>query len=223
MLVPMRAPIRFYFDFLSPYAYIAWKQLPSLAARYDRVVLPVPVLLAALLDAGGQKGPAEIPSKRAYVFKDCSRTAAVLGLSMTPPPAHPFNPLMALRAVSLVDDATLKAKLTDALFDAVWHSGPGVEDPTVVTRLANDAGVDGRSVVDRCSSDEARGKLRAQTDEALAAGAFGVPTMIVDGELFWGFDSFPHLELRLQGKDPLDGVDLERWKNLPASARRRGA
>jgi 2-hydroxychromene-2-carboxylate isomerase len=214
------APIRFVFDFLSPYAYIAWKQLPAVAARHGRTIEPVPVLFAALLNAGGQKGPAEIPAKRAYIFKDCARTAAVLGLSMSPPPAHPFNPLLALRVCSLVDDLALRAAVIDGLFDAVWGGGPGVEDPAQVAAIATARGVDGAALVARAATDEAKARVRAQTEQAIADGCFGIPTMFVDGELFWGFDSFPHMERRLLGKDPADAIDFSRWANLPASAQR---
>lgn len=213
------SPIRFCFDFLSPYAYLAWKQLPALAARHGRVVEPVPVLFAALLNANGQKGPAEIAAKRVYVFKDTTRTARVLGLPLIPPPAHPFNPLLALRACSMIDDLAPRAALVDGLFDAVWGGGPGVEDPATVASVATARGLDGAAIVARATSDEAKARVRAQTDRALADGAFGVPTMFVDGELFWGFDSLPHVERRLLGNDP--PIDVSRWSGLPASAQRR--
>src|SRR5687768_5736520 len=98
----MGEPIRVHFDFISPYAYIGWFSLRAIAARHGRAVEPVPTLLAPLLDAYGQRGPAEVPPKRAYLFKDASRKAHREGLGpLVPPPAHPFNPLLALRASSL--------------------------------------------------------------------------------------------------------------------------
>src|SRR5512140_3653821 len=98
--------IRFCFDYVSPYAYLAWTQIHALAARHGREVTPVPVLFAALLDAAGTKGPAEIPAKRGYVFKDVLRSAHRLRVPLVPPPAHPFNPLLALRVSSLDLEAT---------------------------------------------------------------------------------------------------------------------
>src|SRR5687768_100271 len=136
----MAAPITFYFDFISPYAFIAWKALPAIAARHGRSIVPVPILFAALLNTHGQKGPAEIPAKRAYTFKDAYRKAARAGLTgVVPPPAHPFNPLLALRAASLpmADDA--RARLVDALYDAVWAGKGGVETPEKVAACADAA------------------------------------------------------------------------------------
>ena len=94
----MAQRIDFYFDYLSPYAYLAWTQIHGLALDLDAYVEPRPILFAALLNHHGQKGPAEIPAKRSYIMRDVLRTAAVLEEPLSPPPNHPFNPLLALRA-----------------------------------------------------------------------------------------------------------------------------
>ena len=114
------SPLRFFFDYVSPYAYIAWTRIHALAARFDREVEPTPILFAALLDAGGTLGPAEIPAKRAYVVKDVTRLARAHGVPCSPPPAHPFNPLFALRVSSLPMPASTRRALIDRLFMAVW-------------------------------------------------------------------------------------------------------
>jgi 2-hydroxychromene-2-carboxylate isomerase len=213
--------VRFYFDYLSPYAYIAWTQIHPLAERYGRAIDAVPVLFPALLGAHGTKGPAEIPAKRVYVWKDVLRTARVLGLPLTPPPAHPFNPLLALRVASTDLARNERRRLVDGLYRATWGGGPGITDPAVVARIADDARLDGAALVRAAGTDEVKARLKAQTDEALALGAFGIPSILVDGELFWGYDSFGHIERRLAGRDPIDGIDLLQWKDLPAAARRR--
>jgi 2-hydroxychromene-2-carboxylate isomerase len=214
------APIRFLFDYLSPYAYIAWTQVHAMAERNGRSVEPVPILFAAILGTYGHKGPAEIPPKRVYVFKQVLRTAHRLGLPLVPPPGHPFNPLLALRASSLPLAADRRRAFIDLLFAATWAGGPGVEDPAVVSRLATEAGLDGDAVVAEAGSAGAKARLRAQTDGALEAGVFGVPTILVGRELFWGYDSFPDVEQHLRGEDPVDHAVLERWANLPATAHR---
>jgi 2-hydroxychromene-2-carboxylate isomerase len=215
------APIRFLFDFISPYAYLAWTQIHALAERHGRVVEPVPILFAALLDAHGHKGPAEIPPKRIYIFKDVVRTAHVLGVPLAPPPTHPFNPLLALRAASLpLGDAGRRA-LIDELFRAAWGGGAGVDDPGKVARAATTAGLDGDAIVEAAQGPEAKARLRAQTDAALAAGAFGVPAIEVEGESFWGLDSFPHVERHLRGEDPVTPESLARWAHVAPSATRR--
>jgi 2-hydroxychromene-2-carboxylate isomerase len=215
-----RAPIRFYFDFISPYAYLAWTQIHTLAARHERAVVPIPILFAGVLDARGQKGPAEIPAKRAYLFKDIARLAHRLGVPAAPPPSHPFNPLLALRAASLPMEEAQRRAFIDRLYACTWAGGPGVTDPAVIAEAATAAGLDGAAVVREAGTPEAKERVRRQTDEALAAGAFGVPTMVVGTELFWGVDALPHLELFLEGRDPIDPATLARWANLPASADR---
>src|SRR5262245_64367925 len=100
MVILAHAPVRFLFDYLSPYAYIAWTQVHGLAERHGRQVEPVPILFAALLGTYGHKGPAEIPPKRVYTFKHVVRLAHRVSVPLKPPPAHPFNPLLALRVTS---------------------------------------------------------------------------------------------------------------------------
>jgi 2-hydroxychromene-2-carboxylate isomerase len=215
--------IRFLFDFISPYAYLAWTQIHALAERAGAVVQPEPVLFAALLNANGQKGPAEIPSKRLYVFKDALRRAARFGVPISPPPTHPFNPLLALRAASLPLPAPARRRLIDGLYAATWGGGQGIEGAGEVSAAATAAGLDGEGVVRDAQSPEAKARLRAQTDAALAAGAFGVPTMIVGEELFWGSDSLPELEAHLRGDDPVQRADaaaIARWAAITPSARR---
>ena len=214
-------PVRFYFDYLSPYAYLAWTQIHPLADKYGREVEAVPILFAALLGAHGTKGPAEIPAKRVYVWKDVLRTARVLNVPLATPPAHPFNPLLALRVSSVEMTRPERTRLVDALYRGTWGGGPGITEPDVVATLATDAGFDGPALVRAAGTEPVKARLKAQTDEALANGAFGVPTLLVDGELFWGYDSLGHVERRLAGRDPLGDTDVSRWKNLPIGATRR--
>src|SRR5580704_13383371 len=118
----------FYFDFISPYAYLAWTQIHAIASRHCCEVVPKPILFAALLDANGQKGPAEIPSKRIYTFKDVIRSAARLGVPLAAPASHPFNPLLALRVASAEIDVQRRRPLIDALFTATWVESVDVSD-----------------------------------------------------------------------------------------------
>ena len=216
----MSSPIAFHFDFISPYAYLAWTQIHGLAARHGREVMPVPTLLAPLLAHGGTKGPAEIPAKRVYTLFDVTRSAHALGVPMAPPPSHPFNPLLALRVASLEMPRDDRRRLIDALYAAVWAKRQGVETPEKVAAAASEAGFDGNELVRRAGEQDAKDRLRKQTDDAIAAGIFGVPTMMVDGEMFWGLDSFGHLERQLRG----EGLDVRakarEWGRVAPSATR---
>src|SRR6478752_7418077 len=108
------------FDFISPYAYLAWTQTAALGARVGHEIVPRPVLFAGILNALGTKGPAEVPARRAYVMKDALRKAHRLGVTILPPPAHPFNPLPALRLAAVEIDPALRWRIIDALFAATW-------------------------------------------------------------------------------------------------------
>ncbi len=215
----MRAsPLSFHFDYLSPYAYLAWTQIHALAVRHGRAVEPVPTLFAALLDAWGTKGPAEVAPKRVYVFKDALRSARRLGVPLAPPPSHPFHPLLALRASSLPMEPAQRVTFISALFRETWGGGRGVTESSVVAACARESGLDGEAIVRRANEPAAKDALRAQTARAIEAGVFGVPTVIVDGECFWGLDALPNLDAHLRGDDPVDDALLQRWNHIAPSA-----
>lgn len=211
--------ITFYFDFISPYAFIAWTQVHAIAERNGRAVDPIPVLFAGLLDAHGTKGPAEIPAKRVYTFRDAYRKAHRLGLTLRPPPSHPFNPLLALRVASLPFTPVERRRLIDALYAATWVDGTGIETPESVAAAAQKAGFDGAALVLAAQQPEAKLRLREATAQAVARGVFGVPTVIAEDEIFWGTDGLDHVETCLRGEDPVP-KDLS-WAERPASAMRR--
>ncbi len=217
-------PVVLYFDFISPFAYLAWKRMPALAEAHNRELRLQPVLFAGLLGHFGQLGPAEIPPKRVYIFKQVLRRAHERSLPLQPPPAHPFNPLLGLR---LAGDPSLTAterrRLVDALFDATWGCGPGIDDPATTASILDNAGFDGTARVAAAGSTEAKSRLRQATQAAIKLGVFGVPTMVADSELFWGDDSIDDLDRFLRGDDPITAEALAPWENLPQSASRRGS
>ncbi|MBN9683017.1 MULTISPECIES: 2-hydroxychromene-2-carboxylate isomerase [unclassified Corallococcus] len=215
------SPLRFCLDYLSPYAYLAWLRMPAIAERHGRELEPVPVLLAGLLNAVGSIGPAEIPAKRVYVFKQTFRIAHEQGAPFTLPPSHPFNPLLSLRVTAAVEDVAERTRLVTALYSAAWGQGRGIETPEQVGAVLTDAGFDARALLERSQLPEVKDRVRKNTEAALAQGAFGVPSVLVDDEMFWGVDSLGHLERFLEGRDPLTPADLERWRDLPATAARR--
>lgn len=220
-------PLTFYFDYISPYAYLGFTQIHAVAERHGREVVAQPVLFAALLNANGHKGPAEIPSKREYVFKDVLRIGALLGEHIEPPPSHPFNPLLALRVTLAAEQGEHRRRVIGALYRATWgagaNAGAGIMDEGGVRAALASADVDVDGLLARAVSSEVKAALRDSTTAALEAGAFGVPSVIADGELFWGVESFDHLERFLRGEDPVKVEDLERWRDLPASAHRPGS
>ena len=217
----MSTSIQFLFDYISPYAYLAWTQLPKLARRHGCSVEPIPVLFAGLLNANGQLGPAEVPSKRVYVFKDAMRSAHNLGLPLVPPPTHPFRPLLSLRVSCLETLGEQRWRVIDSLFHATWGSGAGVETGEQVSAVLANLGLDPTDIIAQASTVKIKQRLRDNTAQAIAAGVFGVPTMLIGGELFWGYDSFGHIDRFLSGKEALDTTLVQRWIDIRATAERR--
>jgi len=213
--------IRFYFDYISTNAYLVWKVLPALASKYAHAIESVPVLFAGLLNAHGQMGPAEVPAKAYWMWKNNVRKAALLGVPLREPAFHPFNPLLSLRVSSLDVSDTDRAKIVDALFDAVWVEQLHVSDREAVAALLDRAGLTGRVLVEQAERGDVKDRLRRQTDDAISKGVFGVPTMIVGTELFWGYDDIPHLERYLAGADPLDPAVVPSEPPRASAVRRR--
>jgi len=193
-------PVRLWFDFISPYSYLALTQAESFAAEHGVRWVVRPIFYAAVLDATGRTGPAEIPIQRAYTLRDILRAAELLGVPLTGPPSHPFRSLHALRVAALVQDDPRALALAVALSRAAWGEKRNLEDLVEIAEVAERTGFDGGDLVARAGGDEAKALLRSNTEEALAAGLCGVPTFEWNGELFWGHDRLGHLAARLAGR-----------------------
>ncbi len=171
-----------YFDFVSPFAYLQSEQLASLAPAIT--VRYKPVLFAGLLEANGHKGPAEIPAKRAFTYKFCVWQARRLGVALRFPPEHPFNPLPLLRLAIACDCAP---EAVHRIFRFVWRDGRLPDLPIEWAELTGTLGLsDANSCV---ASPEVKDELRRTTEEAVARGVFGVPTIAIGNEMFWGVDA----------------------------------
>jgi 2-hydroxychromene-2-carboxylate isomerase len=215
--------VDFYFDYLSPFAYLASLAAPDVCARHGARLRFRPILFAGLLNHWGQKGPAEIPPKAVYAFRACLRYARLHSIPFRTPRFHPFRPLTALRATLAADPEQERPRAVRALFELGWGRGGDLEDASEIQAALTAAGLDGRALVDRTSTDAVKLLLRQETDAAIARGVFGIPTWGIDDELFWGLDQLEYVELFLQGRDPLADVDFAALIPQGASARRPGA
>ena len=200
----MTTPVMdFYFDYLSPYAYFAWRQIQPLCQRYAVSLRPHPVVFGKLLDHWGQLGPAEIAPKKIALYKYCYRYAQLHGFKFDPPRFHPYNPLPSLRLSLPQVCGERQSQLIDALFHAGWSGGADLGSTTELASTLNSAGFDATPLLAAIETQEVKDALHGETELAIGQGVFGVPTFIIDGELFWGNDQLEHIELLLQGKDPL--------------------
>jgi 2-hydroxychromene-2-carboxylate isomerase len=205
-------PMIWYFDFVSPFAYICLHRLKELPA--DLTVEYKPVLFAGLLNHWGQKGPAELPTKRRYTYRWSHWWAHSLGIPLRYPTAHPFNPLHHLR---LAIACGSKPQAVKAIFDSLWTSGANASEPTRFAALLRDLNVKTEDL----EKPEIKNKLRTNTEEAVQRGVFGVPTFDIDGELFWGADSIEFLKDFLANPSVIKNQEMQRLDNLPAAASRR--
>lgn len=191
-----------YIDFISPYAYLAFEALPERLMGISYRVIYKPVLFGAVLKYHGQLGPAEIDGKREWTYRQVLWLAHEMGVPLDMPAAHPFNPLALLRlALTCSHDGSINRYVAETVFHHVWHGGAAADDaarlPALTLKLAQQ----------QCATPEAaKDFLKANTDEALAAGVFGVPTFAVDDKLFWGLDALPMLRAYLDGHQNLDAI-----------------
>ena len=192
-----------YLDFISPYAYLAFEQLPRALEGLGYEVAYRPILFAALLKQHGQLGPAEIAPKRDWTYQHVLWQAETLGIPMQLPAAHPFHPLALLRlAWACARQGTPSRYVCETLFRHVWRADGAVADDA--TRLA--AVTQQLAPTLDPAGDEVKQALKTATEQALAAGVFGVPAFAVDGRLFWGLDALPMLRAQLEGDARLDAV-----------------
>jgi 2-hydroxychromene-2-carboxylate isomerase len=203
-----------YFDFVSPFAYLQSEQLATLAPRLS--VRYRPVLFAGLLDASGQKGPAEIAAKRTFTYRFVVWQAKRLGVPLKFPPEHPFNPLPLLRLALACD---CEAQAVTRIFRFVWRDGRLPDLPIEWADLTHDLGV--RDGAARIAAADVKDALRRNTEEAVERGVFGVPTLAIGGELFWGADATAMAADYVAAGCRFDDPEYARVARLPVGAARR--
>jgi 2-hydroxychromene-2-carboxylate isomerase len=189
--------ITFWFDPISPFAYLAFEHLPQALEGCSYAVEYRPLLFAGLLAHWGQKGPAEIEPKRAWTFRHVAWWAHEHGIAIDTPAVHPFNPLPLLR---LAVACAPNRRVVEAVMRHVWIGGADAVAPARVAALAQILAPPRDP-----ASAEVKNELRAATDEAIARGVFGVPSFDLDGRLFWGVDALPMLRAALLGDAWFDG------------------
>ena len=206
--------VDWYFDFISPFSYLASARLERLPA--DIELRARPILFAGLLAHWQTRGPAEIEPMRRFTFRHIAWLAARDGIPLTLPPAHPFNPLKLLR---LCISRGAEVALARRLFRFVWAEGRSAEDPAAWQALAAELGID--DIDAAVAAPEVKAGLRDATEAALAHGVFGVPSFVVDGEVFWGYDALEFLCAYLDDPAVLRTPAMRAADTLPQGVQRK--
>ena len=204
--------ITMHLDFVSPYAWLAFQQLPQTLQGLSYHVNYRPVLLAALLHQNGNPGPAGIPTKRTWTYRHVEWLGQHMGIPLQMPAQHPFNPLPLLRlALQTSRDGSINRFVAEHIFRHVWEGGADAMDPVRMQTLHTHLQTQIHTANDSIDiSEQAKQWLRSNTDNASHRGVFGVPAFEVQGEVFWGLDSLPML------RDFLDGspwFHSQAWEN----------
>jgi 2-hydroxychromene-2-carboxylate isomerase len=186
----MAATVEFYFDVGSPAAYLAWTQMPGLAAETGAQVDYKPMLLGGVFQAAANKSPMEVPAKGRYIMADLERFARRYGVPFSHNPFFPINTLTLMRGalgLQMREPARMLA-YGDAVYRAIWVEGRDMNDPAIVGGVLQSAGFEPAALMALASEPEVKERLKAVTQEAVARGVFGAPTFFVDGRMYWGQD-----------------------------------
>lgn len=192
----MANPIDFYFDFSSPYGYLAAEKINTLAAKHGRSVTWRPILLGAVFKLNGQQPLTMIPMKSGYAVRDIARSARFMGLAIKMPSKFPINGVAPTRAFYWLNekDPTQAQQLALACFRAFFTEDKDISKAEVVAAVAQGLGLSAAEVLDALNSDAVKDITRKAVDAAIAAGVFGSPYIVVDGEPFWGADRLDQVE-----------------------------
>ncbi|WP_431511412.1 2-hydroxychromene-2-carboxylate isomerase [Variovorax sp. DAIF25] len=186
----MTKTVEFYFDFGSPAAYLAATQLPHVCADTGAELVWKPLLLGGVFQATGNHSPAEIAPKGSYMTTDLQRFAKRYGVPFVHNPHFPINTLLLMRgatAIQLQQPARFDAYV-DAIYHAMWVEPRNLNEPAEVGAVLQAAGFDPAALLAAAGQQEVKDRLKAVTQEAVARGVFGAPTMFVGDDMFWGQD-----------------------------------
>jgi 2-hydroxychromene-2-carboxylate isomerase len=196
----MAKEVEFYFDVGSPAAYLAWKQLPKIAADTGAQVVYRPFLLGGVFQATGNKSPMEVPAKGHYMLQDLQRYARRYGVDFAHNPHFPINTLMLMRgAVGMQMRFPMRMPVyVDAVFQAIWVEGRNMNDPATVAMVIKEAGFERTQFQDLASDPVVKEQLKANSTQAVGRGVFGAPTFFVGDQMYWGQDRLDFVKEALQ-------------------------
>ena len=191
----MSKTVDFYYDFGSPTAYLAYKRLQQFLAQYDFTLNYKPILLGGVFKATGNTTPVAVPAKGKYMMEhDLPRFAQRYGVPLNFNPHFPINTLGLMRGAIAAERLDCLARYIDVVYDAVWVAGENMGEPEVIARVLTAADLDSEALMTLSQDPEVKAELIKNTEEAAERGAFGAPTMYVEGEMYFGQDRLDFVE-----------------------------
>ncbi len=203
-----------YFDFVSPFAYLQLARFPAFPP--DLEITPVPVVFGVFLEHWGQLGPAEIPPKRRFIYRFLQWNADRLGVPFAMPPRHPYNPLPALRLYIAAGGGIDHVR---AVYDVIYGQGVQPDTPEGIAAIAASLGISDPDAA--LSNPQVKATLRANTEEAVSQDVFGVPTFVIDGQLFWGDDATDMMLDYLDNTALFETPEMKRISEMPMGVERK--
>ena len=198
---------KWYFDFISPFAYLQFARFSQLPNSLE--ITPVPSVFGAILQHWGQLGPAEIPPKRQFVYRFFQWNANQLEIPFAMPPMHPFNPIPALR---LCTAAGAGLEHTRAVFHLIYGKGIQPDSPEGIQLIGDALKISNPESA--IQDPEVKNTLRENTAQATNDGVFGVPSFVINGEIFWGGDSTEMMLDFLQNPELFNTSEMKRISNM---------
>jgi 2-hydroxychromene-2-carboxylate isomerase len=195
----MTQRVEYFYDYVSPFTYMADSRLAAIAERTGTEFVYRPMVLGGVFKATGNGPPAAVPAKGKYMLADIARWAKRYGLPLQFNPHFPVNTIHALRGALVAQEEGVFPRYHEAIFRAVWENQQNAGDKDVLRDVVKGAGIDGDLIVERTGEQAVKDRLRAHTDEAVERGAFGSPTFFLGEEMFFGNDRLDFLEERLLG------------------------
>ena len=194
----MAKTVEFYFDFGSPYSYLAYKVLPWLAGRHGAQIVWRPMLLGGVFKATGNHSPAEIPAKSKWMHEDLRRWAARYGATFRLNPHFPINTLTLMRgAAGFLPREAEFARYVETIFRSIWAEARKLGDAAELAAVLRENGFDADAFAALVADPEVKERLKHDTEEAVARGVFGAPTFFVGGNMFWGQDRLDFVDAAL--------------------------
>lgn len=194
------ADIEFFYDFTSPYSYLASTQVARVAERAGVLLHPRPFVLGAVFKATGNDIPARIPAKAAHMLNDLAAWARDYDAPFHFPQVFPVNAIKALRLVIAAGERDAGWQLAQRVFRAYWADGKDIAELPVLAALVTESGLDAGALFSRIEQQEVKDALRRNTDDAIERGAFGAPTFFVNGQMFVGNDRLAFVERAAKGE-----------------------